>query len=234
MRFCRTNRRICELGFSLLEMMVVLAILTVVLGVVFGYLQSVQLRSKAEESRVDMFEQARAGLDQVLRDLGQAGYPNATMYAPGALATPPANDARYAAGLFTISQTGVGFEADVEGDGVVDSVQYQLVNTPTNGGNLSCPCVERSQAPKADGVVPANQATAFNVAVENVAASGLQFEAFDQNGGAISLASPITDPTTLKTIRTIRITLNVFGQDPGPQTGRRPSAALTGVVRLNN
>lgn len=234
MRFCRTNRRNCQSGFSLLEMIAVLAILTVVLGVVFGYLQSIQLRSKAEESRVDMFEQARASLDQVLRDLGQAGYPNATMYAPGALATPPANDARYAAGLFTISQTAVGFEADVDGDGVVDSVRYQLVNTPTNGGSLICPCLERSQAPKANGVAPASQATAFNVAVENVAANGLQFEAFDQNGLAIPLAAPITDPTVLKTIRTIRITLNVFGQDPGPQTGRRPSAGLTGVVRLNN
>jgi hypothetical protein len=56
-----------------------------------------------------------------------------------------------AVGIVYLSNTKIIFEGDVDGDGIVDSVQYALVdsagNDPPTG---SCPCsIKRSQVQKA-------------------------------------------------------------------------------------
>src|SRR5215813_9774827 len=72
-------------GFSLLELLVVCAVLVIVLGAVFTTIGQVAQRSQAEQVKIDMTQSAREFVDEFQRDLHQAGYPNCRMIAtPGA------------------------------------------------------------------------------------------------------------------------------------------------------
>jgi hypothetical protein len=75
-----------------------------------------------------------------------------------------------AAGLIKVSNTEIIFEGDVDGDGVVDSVRYRLVdsagNSPPTG---TCPCtIQRSQKPKVSGTNPGSQPTSWSQELQNV------------------------------------------------------------------
>jgi prepilin-type N-terminal cleavage/methylation domain-containing protein len=64
-----------ERGFSLLEMLVVVAVFTVITGAVFGLLDVAQQRYRTESEVLDAFQGARIALDQITRDVHAAGYP---------------------------------------------------------------------------------------------------------------------------------------------------------------
>jgi len=101
-----------EAGFSLLELLMVVAILTVVLGVVVRGAVELQARSATEVAKVDLTQQSRQFMDQVVKDLHHAGYPSVRMYDQ---ATSTANPALYGQGLINISSNAIVFEGDVDG-----------------------------------------------------------------------------------------------------------------------
>ena len=178
-----------EQGFSLIELLVVCLVLTVVLGGVFRIINHVMQRSQAEQVKVDLTQQAREFVDEFERDVHQAGYPNCRMIStPGAATNCPpdyanplvAQNASVAAGLVLVSNTEVIFEGDVDGDGVVDTVWYRLVD---QNGNFppatTCPCtIQRSQMPKVALLPPlpapqVAQPTLFSQELQNVVNSGV-------------------------------------------------------------
>src|SRR5438876_6856246 len=63
-------------GFSLLELMIVVVLVLVVTGSVFNVINLSTARSATEQTKLDMFQEAREFMDQMSRDLRQAGYPN--------------------------------------------------------------------------------------------------------------------------------------------------------------
>jgi prepilin-type N-terminal cleavage/methylation domain-containing protein len=67
-------------GFSLLEMMVSVAIFTILCGAAFGLLGVSQKRQRTESLVLDSFQEARLGLDQIVRDSNDAGYPAANQF----------------------------------------------------------------------------------------------------------------------------------------------------------
>src|SRR5579864_2468850 len=151
-------------GFTLLELMIVCAVLAIVLGAVFQGISTIIQRSQAEQVKVDLTQSGREFVDEFERDLHQAGYPNCRMVATlGATANCPADNSNasqrsvaqnpaVAAGLVYVDNTRIVFEGDMEGDGIVDSVEYILVDA--NGANppASCPCtLQRNQIAKAAG-----------------------------------------------------------------------------------
>lgn len=77
-------------GFSLLELMVVLVIFLIVSGAVFELLNVAQLRYRAEQQFLESFQGARLGVDLMVRDIHNAGYPPPYTF-PGnlPLANPP-------------------------------------------------------------------------------------------------------------------------------------------------
>ena len=173
-----------ERGFSLIELMVVCLVLVIVLGGVFRIINHVMQRSQVEQVKVDLTQQAREFVDEFERDVHQAGYPNCRMIStPGAATNCPpdytnplvAQNASVAAGLVLVSNTEVIFEGDVDGDGVVDTVWYRLVDQNGNFPPAStCPCtIQRSQMPKAAGTLPLAQPTLFSQELQNVVNSGV-------------------------------------------------------------
>jgi prepilin-type N-terminal cleavage/methylation domain-containing protein len=162
-------------GYSLVELLIVSAILLLVLAPIFGSIEQLTKRSQAEGVKVDLSQQAREFVDQFERDIHQAGYPNCRMFNTGSNCPAQYNNAAIAAGLVSVSNTQIVFEGDVDGDGTVDTVWYRLVdsagNYPPTG---SCPCtIQRSQVAKVNGTAPLSQPTAFSQELQNVVNSGV-------------------------------------------------------------
>lgn len=62
-------------GFTLIETLVALAMFMVICGAVFKLLNSSQQRYQTESQVLDSFQDARLGLDQIVRDAHDSGYP---------------------------------------------------------------------------------------------------------------------------------------------------------------
>ncbi len=174
----RFQRRRHIAGFSLLEMVFVVAILTLVMGVVFTQINLVQKRARTEANKVDMTQESREAMDQVVRDMHSIGYPNVRMYGtPTTSAT--TDDTKVAAGLVKAAYDDLWFEGDVDGDGFVDVVEYKL-EADANG---NCPCtLTRRQTQKQAGGSLSNTQGNENVAVSGVINSG------GAGGGATGVA----------------------------------------------
>src|SRR3954462_8914000 len=123
--------------FSLIELMVVLLMVTVIAGAIFSEIDKVQQRSTQEQIKLDLFQESREFVDQMTRDLHQAGYPNIHNFA--ATQVSGINDMKNAIGLVKIDKDELWFEGDVDGTGNVSVVRYKLDTTGNN-----CPCLRRS------------------------------------------------------------------------------------------
>src|SRR5437870_257981 len=213
-----------EAGFTLIEMLVTLAVLVLVLGSVFSYIGRLQKAYKAEETKIDATQEERTFFDSIERELHQAGFPSRNMYAPGVLTSPAANDWRNAVGLVRVSSSDLWFEGDIDNDGNVESVRYTLMDNSGNPATSasSCPCtLQRSQVQKANNTAPMSQATSYAVAVNNVINSG----GVGAGGGAL----PLTGSTgfvgghtisndTLYTAYKASPIFNAFDQNGNPVT----------------
>lgn len=248
-------------GFSLIEMMLVLVILSIVMGVTMTAINDVQKRARVEEARVDLNQEAREFVEQMVRDLHAAGYPTPAMFA-----TPPANTSiQYAAGLVDAQPTSIWFEGDLNGNGYVDVVRYQLVSDPNNAVGGRCPCIlQRGQAPKVAGTAPnAQPAPTFSTEVDGVINSGggaaalvidgsflakgsstitiandVYYSRFKQdpifryyNNAGMELVPPIADLTQ---VRAIRITANTMSRVVDPITGTYPVNTQKSTARISN
>lgn len=174
-------------GFTLLELMLVCAVLAIVLGAVFQGISTVMKRSQSEQTKVDLTQSAREFVDEFERDLHQAGYPNCRMVSTvvggvptgcpadysSAAASAVAFNGSVAVGLVHIDSTKVIFEGDMNGTGVVNSVQYELIDAAGNNPPANCPCtLQRSEVVKLNGVDPELQIPTFSQELQNVVNSG--------------------------------------------------------------
>jgi prepilin-type N-terminal cleavage/methylation domain-containing protein len=250
-------------GFSLMELLVVLAILTIVMGVVFTTVASVQKRSQTEAQKVDITQNAREFIDQVERDLRNVGYPNIRMY--GSATGLTVSTTKVAAGIVAVSATDIWFEGDMEGSGVISSVRYQLV-ADANG---NCPCtLQRSSVNKLGGAWT-SQSTSYSSEITNVvnsvggssswtlagtAPSGSGndsvyatfktppvFQYYDQSNNLITVPDTLGDNPSLTTAHAVAptvayvvVTMNVLAPFPDQQTGMRPAATMRTAVRIGN
>src|SRR5262249_22553553 len=68
-------------GFSLLELMTAAAIFIVLCGAAFGLLTVCQKSYQTESQVLNSFQEARLGVDQMVRDVNISGYPSQTQFA---------------------------------------------------------------------------------------------------------------------------------------------------------
>jgi len=140
-------------GFTLMELMVSSSVFLVLSGAIFTLLTSSQQQFQAQSQLVGAFDEARLGMDQIVRDVNSAGFPsisnfsqtpNAGAYAmtpfawdPGYLAAPPALPAPCTIGgggtCVTPGDFDLIVEGNVDGSGVNWIIRYQL---PANSTTL--------------------------------------------------------------------------------------------------
>jgi len=76
----RRRNKTAELGFTLIELLTALGIFLLVCGAAFTLLGSSQQRYQIESQLLTSFQEARLGLDQIVRDVNDSGYPPPTYY----------------------------------------------------------------------------------------------------------------------------------------------------------
>jgi len=235
-------------GFTLLELLLVLAILSIMIAAVFSQLNSAQQRLSTEETKLDDFQQARDFVDQFFRDINQVGTPNVNMYdttqafSP-TLTTPAsythmhpyANDSRFAVGLVSIDASSVKFEGSMNGNGTVQSVTYKI----NGNGNCSL-CMQRSQVDKASGNPLTQNTPSWGTEVNDVIIDVNKpiFRFFEYDGTEITGAHDIsssTDASILAKIKTIQINLTIRNNAVTDQTTHQPiETSFEGEVSVNN
>ena len=232
----KTHRsgRTREQGFSLVELLVVVLILTTLCAAIFTQIDQVLQRAAAEQVKVDNFQQARDFVDQIFRDSRQIGYPNLRTFdvslAPpsGPWQSPLKNDSRLAVGLVKVSGTEFQFEGDVDGSGTVSVVSYK-----TNGNVL-----QRAQVSKVNGDPPTAQTTnlnaAYSDAVQNVQNTTSIFTAYDATGTALVLPLDNANPL-IADVRVIQVQLTIASPNVvDPKTRQPLQSDIGGRIQILN
>lgn len=237
---CRKLRQtsISGAGFTLIETLVSVVILLVIMAAIFSQLNQVQQASSSEANKLDMTQQAREFVDQMVRDLHMAGYPGSDMYSPAL----PVDSPLVAAGLARVSSTEILLEGDVETSGSVYTVDIQYV--PQDPNDPQCPCVRRSEAAKGAGgplgqVLPGTKYTELQQVMPPGTGAGQSgedlFTYFDQNGKPVNVGagadiSTAAGQTLIGSIETVKINLSLFspGVDPETKLPKRFSLSVTG------
>lgn len=218
-------------GFSLLELLITLVVLVAVLGVVVSGVTELQKNNTSQAVNVDLTQESRQFMDQVVQDLHQAGFPSLAMFD---LATSAANPNQYAVGLVSISSTAIQYEGDVDGTGVSE-VFVQL--SPAAG---PCPCTLRrgavSKALYAGGSAPTYYTEVDGVVNLNI------FTAYDFAGNAIPLpCTPVgtataicADGTTpITNIKNVGLLLNVQSKSPSPTNGAYTNLTVSTEAKIH-
>jgi prepilin-type N-terminal cleavage/methylation domain-containing protein len=199
-----------QAGFSLIELLMVVLLLSIVVGAVFSQIDRAQVRYKVEDQKLDLTQQEREFIDQFTRDLHQAGYPSKNMFVGG-------NANLYALGVTSFSATDLIMEGDTEGDGQVHVVEYGCFD-PAGGG--ACPTLRRTSRVKGGAAgVAFTEVQGLLPTTENI------FRAYDASGN---------ETTDLTQMKNIRITLTTQGAAQDNDAHKTIQVTMTGMARLVN
>jgi prepilin-type N-terminal cleavage/methylation domain-containing protein len=239
-------------GFSLIELMLVIAILSLIIAAVFSQLGIAQQRLSTEETRLDDFQQARDFVDQFFRDINQIGTPNMQIFdisCPSCFspaltsqttytyANSYINDKRFAIGLVKIDNNEIRFEGSMTGNGTVQSVIYQI-----NSSSTCTQCyLQRSQVDKVIGDPLTGQGTNWGTEVNDVVLTNAIFKYYQYDGTLITIPTGGIDYTTqanaaiLASVKTIQINLTIRNNNVlDKQTGLPIETSFEGEISLNN
>lgn len=231
-------------GFTLMEVLVSLAILVIVTGAVFEQVNSMQKKSASEATNVDLTQQSRDFVNQTVHDLHMAGYPAASMYSVPPPLTMVANR------LVRVSPTEILMEGDVNNDGTVESVDISYVASDPN--DPMCPCIRRSAQAKTDldslsqGINPLYTETqqVFPPGTGAGQSGEDLFAFYDQTGNPVPIGNGVdistpSGPTTksgqdlISSIKTVKINLSLLTNQRDPVTGNFLRTSMSASARLN-
>ena len=209
-RFARIRER-SQGGFSLLELMIAIVVLSVVVAVIVSGVTQLQKNNTSQAVNVDLTQESRQFVDQVVEDLHQAGFPSVTMFD---LATSAANPNLYAVGLVGVTTSQIQYEGDVDGTGVSEVI----VQLSPQGGPCPCKLLRGavSKALFAGGTLPTYYTEVDGVNNLNI------FTAYDKAGNVIPLpcgAGVCADGSSINNIKDIGVLLNVRSAQRNPSTG---------------
>jgi prepilin-type N-terminal cleavage/methylation domain-containing protein len=238
-------------GFTLIELLVALGIFLVITGAAFTLLGSSQQRYQTESQVLNSFQEARLGLDQIVRDVNDSGYPppsfnagDPTLFAISPFAWSPSYPgppcAIGAGGCTTPS----GFDLIIEtNDNPLDPactpkcpvswIRYQLQGTTLLRG--------RVQKQGGDPTAAFNGANAPVPFVQNVVNSPAQpIFSYTCDTSIAPQSPPLPCPQAVAAdkipanIRDVIITLFVAAPQPDAISGQQRIVTLTGRGRRIN
>jgi len=250
----RNLARRVQHGFSLIEMMLVVAIMGVISAGILSQMNEAQQRGYSEQVKLDNFQEARDFVDQFFRDINQIGYPSSRLvdttsltWSPALttqttypLASPYIFDNRMAMGLVSIDANAVQFEGDMIGNGVVQSIIYQI-----NGSGSCTLCLQRSQVDKVAGnplptTSGGGQGLNWGTEVNDVLTNPI-FSYYKADGTRIPNTSLPVDistsggPQILASIKTIKISLTIRNNTViDRKTSQAIETNFEGEVSINN
>ncbi len=244
----RNLARRLQHGFSLIEMMLVVAIMGVISAGILSQMNEAQQRGYSEQVKLDNFQEARDFVDQFFRDINQIGYPSSRLvdttslsWSPALvppqttypLANPYIFDNRMAIGLVSINAKAVQFEGDMIGNGVVQSIIYQI-----NGSGGCALCLQRSQVDKISADPLLGQPQNWGTEVNDVLSDPI-FTYFKADGTQIPNSSLPLDisngATILASIKTIKISLTIRNNSViDRKTNQAIETNFEGEVSINN
>jgi prepilin-type N-terminal cleavage/methylation domain-containing protein len=256
----RAHRNTPQAGFTLIELLTALGIFLLVCGAAFTLLATSQKRYQTESQVLNSFQEARLALDQIVRDVNDAGYPPPTFLLTGApersASSPFAWTPGYAATTCTIGSTCVSpgdFDIIIEtnptpevANSPVQWIRYRLQGTT----------LMRGAAQKVAGDDPAADAATFfaplvqNVVNNSSAAQIAQYQAaypgmfpggipvaifsYTCDTGSVPQPCPAASTNSPKNIRDVVITLIVAAPLPDATTGEARLVQLVGRGRRVN
>ncbi len=236
-------------GFSLIEMLIVVAIMGIISAGILSQMNEAQQRGYTEQVKLDNFQEARDFVDQFFRDINQIGYPSSRLVDTTSLLWSPVLmtqttypladryifDNRMAMGFVSIDANAVQFEGDMIGNGVVQSIIYKV-----NGSGTCRLCLQRSQVDKISADPLLNQPQNWGTEANDVITSPI-FTYFKADGTPISnLLLPLDISTaagaqTLASIKTIKISLTIRNNSiVDPKTNQPIETNFEGEVSINN
>ncbi|MCG6916231.1 MAG: prepilin-type N-terminal cleavage/methylation domain-containing protein [Deltaproteobacteria bacterium] len=215
-------------GFSIVELLVALAIVGLVLGAIYAVFTSSNRSYHTQDRVVDTQQGLRVGVDFMVRDIRLAGLdPEET-------------------GLFEIEQattTLIQFAADLNMDGLIDEDNRERVAYQFSGGelqrcNLDTQFTNNGSPPPAR-IPDSGPPSKWDTLIDNV--SDLSFNYFDAAGNCLAgdgsknpdcVGEPTQVPANeLEQIRTVEITMTTQGINAKNQTFDR---TLRTQVRCRN
>ncbi len=234
-------------GFSLLEMLIAVAIVSAVLGVVMRGIMQMQQRSNAESTKVDVSQQTRDFIDQMVRDIHNVGYPPPLVVNGAPVCT---GNAAISCGVISYSPTQIIYEGDLDGSGTVYRVWVQL----QAGAGGKCPCtLQRGAVRKVDalaGTAPTyftevngvlNSGNGFGGATYPISLPGSGtytsygtadvFDAYDVGGAAVGTCATIA---ACSSIHSVQITANIAPSYQDLATKTYQVFSITSKARMNN
>jgi prepilin-type N-terminal cleavage/methylation domain-containing protein len=189
-------------GFSLIEMLIVVAVLSLVMGAIFSTILDGMKKYRLEENRVNTTQESRDFLDQIVRDLHSTGYPGLKMYNFGVLGANPTYNSFVASGLVAVSATDIWLEGDIDDSGNVQSIRYTL-QTLANG---DCPCtMMRSAVLKVQGTAPSAQNVNYNTQLQNVINSTGGAAPYPIDGSTSFSGVNVSNDTLYATYKTVPV-----------------------------
>lgn len=202
-----------EAGFSLAETLIAVVISSIVLlglYLIYDVNQATFIRG---EQQTDLQQNARIGLDRLVREVRLAGY---DPQSPTIIPTPCAT------AIQSATATSISFIADVDSDGNSEKVEY--AHDPACNPNCAAdpPKIRREEWPSLAGTnCTANWSASGGAQPFAERVTALTFVFYD--GGGTPLATPLP-ASSLDTVRRIAVTVTtadtVTGSVPQPYTLR--------------
>lgn len=192
-----TQNRPSSSGFTLVELLIVLAIFGLLMGMIFSSLTEGQNASAIARDESEMNQNLQDVFSLITTEMRFIGFPPASYYDQSYLQSPGSPKNLVAHGLVEASSNVLTFQGDINGDKTVDYVHYYV------SGSAAPYSLHRfAGSLNPDGSLPGGAAQKLSEQLES-----LQFRYFDRSGNE---TANLPDISTIE----LRVTMRTRQVDP--------------------